>query len=156
MPTIDPTLFLEGLKQLIKLEKDWVPKALGCSLYIRPTCIDIGGALGVKTSTKYYFYIILSPSGPYFKTGFNPIKIYVSTEYVRAAPGGVGAAKTGSNYAASLFSIKEAREKCNANQVLYLDATYHKFAEEVGPMNMFFVKGGTVYTTPLTGTIYLE
>ena len=153
MPQIDPEVFMQGLKQLLTLEKDWVPSAPGCSLYIRPTYIGVDGTLGVKPSTSYYFYMILSPSGPYFKTGFSPIKIYVSTEYVRAAPGGVGAAKTGGNYAASLYSIKEAREKYNANQVLYLDATHHKFVEEVGSMNFFFVKDGTVYTTPLTGTI---
>ena len=110
--------------------------------------------MGVKPSSKYYFYIILSPSGPNFKDGFKPIKIQVTDTYVRAVPGGVGNAKTGGNYARSLLAIKEAQEKYNASQVLFLDAYEHKHVEEVGAMNIFFVKDDVVYTAPLEpGTI---
>ena len=154
MPQIDPNVFMEGLKSLIRLEQEWVPNALESSLYIRPTFIGVDPVLGVKPSSKYYFYIILSPSGPYFKDGFKPVKIHVTDKYVRAVPGGVGNAKTGGNYARSLLAIKEAQEKYNASQVLFLDAYEHKYVEEVGAMNIFFVKDKTIYTAPLEpGTI---
>lgn len=147
MPPIDPDLFMRGLKQLLALEKEWAPKTRGASIYIRPTMIGVTPFLGVASATEFLFYIILSPSGPYFKEGFNPIKIYVSSDYVRAAPGGVGTAKTGGNYAASLLAGKVARDH-GCSQVLWLDATERKYVEEVGAMNMFFVYDGVVYTAP--------
>lgn len=153
MPELDPENYLTALKELIKLEKDWVPKRIGSSLYIRPTMIGTEPGLGVRPSTDYLFYIILSPSGPYFPGGFQCVKIFVSEYYVRTAPGGTGNAKTGGNYAASLLVGNEA-EKCDCVQVLWLDAIHKKYVEEVGASNIFFVYEGVIFTAPLTsGTI---
>lgn len=153
MPEIDPEIYLTGLKELLKLEKDWAPKTIGSSLYIRPTMIGTEPGLGVRPSTDYLFYIILSPSGPYFPEGFQCVKIFVSEYYIRAAPGGTGNAKTGGNYAASLLVGDEA-EKYGCGQVLWLDAIHKKYVEEVGASNIFFVYEDVIYTAPLTsGTI---
>ena len=153
MPQIDPELFLESLSKLIELEKDWAPVSEGTSMYVRPTFIGITPSLGVHPSDEYLYYVILSPSGGYFADGFKPIKIYVQDKYVRAAPGGTGYAKTGGNYAGSLFAGKEAEDN-GCSQVLWLDAIHHKYVEEVGAMNIFFVKDNVLYTAPLSsGTI---
>jgi branched-chain amino acid aminotransferase len=153
MPEIDPEFYLTALKELIKLEKEWVPKSIGSSLYIRPTMIGTESGLGVRPSTEYFFYIILSPSGPYFPEGFKCVKIFVSEHYIRAAPGGTGNVKTGGNYAASLFVGNEA-EKHGCSQVLWLDAYEKRFVEEVGASNIFFVYEEEIYTAPLaSGTI---
>ena len=152
MPQIDPLLFLEGLKRLVSLEKDWVPSGDDCSLYIRPTYIATDPVLGVRPSSKCSFFIILSPSGPYFKDGFKPIKIFVTDKFVRAAPGGVGGVKAAANYAPSLKAMEEAA-KYGAPQVLWLDAIKRKYIEEVGSMNVFIVKDGIAHTAPLKGTI---
>lgn len=153
MPELDPEVYLAGLKELIKLEKDWAPKSPGTSLYIRPTMIGTEPGLGVRPSKDYLFYIILSPSGPYFPEGFQCVRIFVSEFYIRAAPGGTGSAKTGGNYAASLLVGREA-EKYGCSQVLWLDANYKKYVEEVGASNIFFVYEDIIYTAPLTsGTI---
>ncbi len=152
MPEVDPEFFVFAIDRLVALEKDWIPRSKGTSMYVRPTMIATEAALGVHPSDSYYFYIILSPSGPYFKSGFNPVKIYVTKEYTRAAPGGTGAVKAGGNYAASLIANLDAK-KYGASQVLWLDAKEHKYVEEVGAMNMMFVIDDTVITSPLTGTI---
>jgi branched-chain amino acid aminotransferase len=153
MPEIVPEIYLNGIKELIRLEKDWAPKSPGSSLYIRPTMIGTEPGLGVRPSTDYLFYIILSPSGPFFPEGFNAIKIFVSEYYIRAAPGGTGNVKTGGNYAASLLVGNEALQY-GCDQVLWLDAIHKKYVEEVGAMNIFFVYDDVIYTAPLTsGTI---
>ena len=153
MPEISPDIYLDALKTLLDLERDWTPKNVGSALYIRPTMIGTQGRLGVVPSSEYLFYIILSPVGPYFPEGFKPIKIWVSEQYIRAAPGGTGFAKTGGNYAASLLIGQEALEK-GYSQVLWLDAIHKKYVEEVGAMNIFFVYNDTLYTAPLdSGTI---
>ena len=153
MPEIDPEDYLFALMELIKLEKDWTPKSPGTSLYVRPTMIGTEPGLGVRPSTDYLFYIILSPSGPYFPEGFQCVKIFVSEFYIRAAPGGTGIAKTGGNYAASLLVGSEA-ERYGCSQVLWLDAIQKEYVEEVGASNIFFVYEDTVYTAPLSsGTI---
>jgi len=152
MPDIPEDLFLEGITELIKLEKDWVPGSAETSLYIRPTMIAVEPVLGVKTSDHYYFYVILSPVGAYYAAGFNPVKILVEDYYVRSVPGGTGEAKTGGNYAASLKAAQEAKRK-GFDQVLWLDGIHKKYIEEVGSMNMFFVYDGHVVTAPLTGSI---
>ncbi|MHA2244346.1 MAG: branched-chain amino acid aminotransferase [Candidatus Hodarchaeales archaeon] len=153
MPEIDPEIYMTGLKELLKLEKDWAPKIIGSSLYIRPTMIGTEPGLGARPSSQYLFYIILSPSGPYFPEGFNCIKILVSEKYIRAAPGGTGYAKTGGNYGASFLMTSEA-EKRGFSQVLWLDAIHKRFMEEVGTMNIFFVNNDVIYTAPLDpGTI---
>jgi branched-chain amino acid aminotransferase len=151
MPKIDPEMFLESLTTLIKLEKDWAPVSPGSSLYVRPTYIGVTGTLGVQPASDYIYYVILSPSGAYFPEGFNPIKICVSEKYLRAAKGGTGFAKTGGNYAGTLLAGQEAAQH-GCSQVLWLSP--ERTVEEVGAMNIFFVKDGIIYTAPLTtGTI---
>jgi branched-chain amino acid aminotransferase len=152
MPEVDPDFGVEALKKLIVLDKDWVPKTQGTSLYIRPTMIAVEPHLGVRPAHTYLFYIIIGPVGAYYKEGLNPVKIYVEDKYIRAALGGLGEAKTVANYAASLLAAEEAKEK-GFTQVLWLDAKERKFVEEVGTMNMFFVIGDEVITAPLTGSI---
>ncbi|MBN2228883.1 MAG: branched-chain amino acid aminotransferase [Candidatus Thorarchaeota archaeon] len=152
MPAVEIDFVLDALKELLRVERNWVPDAPGSSLYIRPTMIGIQAKLGVKPSEEYLFFIILSPVGPYFKEGFSPVNIYVSTEHVRAVRGGVGAAKTIGNYAASLFAGTEA-SKVGYSQVLWLDALELKYIEEVGTMNLFVRFDDELATPPLTGSI---
>ena len=152
MPTVPEELFLGGIEQLVKLESDWIPTTEGTSLYIRPTMIAVEPVLGVKPSDHYYFYVILSPVGAYYASGFNPVKIMVEDTFVRAVPGGTGEAKTGGNYASSLKAGLEAKKK-GYDQVLWLDGVHRRYIEEVGAMNMFFAYGDRVVTAPLTGSI---
>ncbi|HEY6873810.1 MAG TPA: branched-chain amino acid aminotransferase [Geobacteraceae bacterium] len=152
MPEVPEELFLAGIENLVRLEKDWIPASAGTSLYIRPAMIAVEPVLGVKPSDHYYFYVILSPVGAYYPSGFNPVKIMVEDKYVRAAPGGTGDAKTGGNYASSLKAGLEAKKK-GFDQVLWLDGVHHRYVEEVGAMNMFFAYGDVVVTAPLTGSI---
>ncbi|HUT79963.1 MAG TPA: branched-chain amino acid aminotransferase [Candidatus Bathyarchaeia archaeon] len=152
MKPLPEEYFLKALHKLVGLEKHWVPNTYGTSLYIRPTEIATEPLLGLKSSKNYLFFVILSPVGPYFKEGFKPIKIYVEPEYVRAVKGGIGEAKTGGNYAASLVALQKAHD-AGCSQVMWLDAIHHKFVEEVGTMNQFFVMDETIYTAPLEGTI---
>lgn len=152
MPELPEETFLSAVKDLVLMEKDWIPDAPGTSLYIRPTMIATEAFLGVNPAKEYLFYIILSPVGPYFKAGFNPVSIYVEDQLVRAAVGGVGDIKTGGNYAASLLAGTKAEEK-GFYQVLWLDAKEHKYVEEVGAMNVFFVFGEKLVTPMLTGSI---
>lgn len=152
MPQVDEEFFLDAIKRLVQLEADWVPRTEGTSLYIRPTMIAVDPYLGVRPAENYYCYVILSPVGAYYKGGFSPVKIWISDEYVRSAPGGTGEAKTGGNYAASLRASMEAAEH-GFDQVLWLDAVQRKFVEEVGSMNICFLYDGKVVTSPLRGTI---
>ncbi len=152
MPQIPEEDFLAILKELLTAEERWVPSTPGTSLYIRPTMIATEPALGVHPSSEYIFYVILSPVGAYFKEGFKPVSLFVEDTYARAVVGGVGEAKTGGNYAASLLGGQKA-EKLGYSQMLWLDAKEHKYVEEVGAMNIFFVFGDTLVTPPLTGSI---
>jgi branched-chain amino acid aminotransferase len=152
IPEIDESLVLDGLKQLIRLEKDWVPKAPETSLYIRPTIIAMDPFLGVRASHTYRLFIILSPVGAYYPEGFNPVKIWVAKDYVRAVRGGVGDSKVAGNYAASLFAGELAHEN-GYTQVLWLDGVERKFVEEVGSMNIFFVINDEIVTPALNGSI---
>lgn len=152
MPEVDVDFALKALKELILLDRDWVPRSPGTSLYLRPTMIATEPHLGVRPAKTYLFFIIVGPVGAYYKEGLNPVKIYVEGRYVRAAAGGTGEAKTAGNYAASLLAAEMAKEK-GFTQVLWLDAAEHKFVEEVGTMNMFFVINGEVITAPLNGSI---
>lgn len=153
MPEIPEELFLDAVNLLVKKDADWMPPVDGGSLYIRPFMFASEAFLGVRPAKQYKFVVILVSSGNYFKGGVNPVKIWVSQDYVRAAPGGTGAAKTGGNYAASLVPQAEAiRQGCD--QVVFLDAVEHKWVEELGGMNLFFIRrDGSVITPPLTGTI---
>ncbi len=152
MPEIEIDLQLEILDQLVALDVDWIPHSVGSSLYIRPTMIATEPALGVRPSLQYLYYIITGPVGAYYPEGFNPVKIYVADEYVRAVRGGVGEAKTMANYAASLYAAEVAKKK-GFTQVLWLDAVQRKYVEEVGTMNIFFRIGDELVTPELTGSI---
>ncbi len=152
IPAIDEEFALHALKELLKIEKDWVPHSEGASLYIRPFIIACDPFLGVRPGDEYKFIIILSPSGAYYSTGLNPVSIYVEEKYVRAVKGGMGYAKTGGNYAASLIGQDEAHKQ-NYSQVLWLDGVEKKYVEEVGAMNMFFIIDGEVLTPELVGSI---
>lgn len=152
MPQFDEGLALDMLKELIKLEQQWVPDAEGTSLYIRPTIIAMDPFLGVRASNTYLFYIILSPVGAYYPEGFNPIKIWVTKDHVRAVVGGVGEAKTPGNYAASLYAGQKAHD-AGYTQVLWLDGIEHKYIEEVGAMNIFFIIDNEIITPELSGSI---
>lgn len=152
MPEIPEDIFLQAECELLKQEKRWIPGLKGTSLYIRPTVIGTEAALGIKSSSDYLFFIILSPVGPYFKEGFDPISLRVSDTYSRAGSGGTGEAKTGGNYAGSLLATREATQQ-GYSQVLWLDAGEHRYVEEVGAMNIFFVIDGKLVTPALGGTI---
>jgi len=152
IPEMDPEFVLEAIKQLITVEKDWVPGVEGTSLYIRPTIIATDPFLGVRASFTYRFFIILSPVGAYYPEGFNPVKIFVTRDFVRAVRGGVGEAKTLGNYAASLLAGDKAHEE-GYTQVLWLDGVEQKYIEEVGAMNIFFVIGDEIITPQLSGSI---
>ena len=153
MPEIPEDLFLEAVSLAVKTDAKWMPSVEGGSLYIRPFMFASEAFLGVRPAKQYKFVVILVSSGNYFKGGVNPVKIWVSQDYVRAAPGGTGAAKTGGNYAASLVPQAEAIAN-GCDQVVFLDAVEKKWIEELGGMNLFFVrKDGSVITPELTGTI---
>ena len=152
IPKIDEEKVLEYLYKFVDLERDWIPEEEGCSLYIRPFIIATDTQLGVKVSSQYKLIIIASPSGSYYKNGLNPVSIYVEKEYVRAVRGGMGMAKTGGNYAASMKSQDIAHEK-GYSQVLWLDGVDRKYIEEVGAMNIFFVLKDKVITPMINGSI---
>ena len=150
MPNIPEEIFIKGIKQLVKLDQDWVPAKHDFSLYIRPFMFSTDEAIGVKPGSKYKFMIILSPTGPYYSA---PMRIYAEEKYVRAAKGGVGFAKVAGNYAASLLATSEAKEK-GYDQILWMDATEHKYVQECGTMNVFFIIGNKAITPDLDqGTI---
>ncbi len=152
MPELPEALFLESLRQLLAVDRAWVPAAEGSSLYLRPFMFASEAFLGVRPARQYKFMVIACPVGAYFKSGHSAVKIWVSRDYVRAAPGGTGAAKTGGNYAASLVPQAEGIAH-SCDQVVFLDAVERRWIEELGGMNLFFVfDDGTVITPPL-GTI---
>jgi len=151
MPVLPDDLFMEAIESLIRVDADWIPDGEG-SLYLRPFMFSNESFLGVRPAQEYIFCVIASPAGAYFKGGAKPVKVWVSDDYTRAAPGGTGAAKCGGNYAASLVAQAEAvRNGCD--QVVFLDAAEHRWVEELGGMNIFFVfDDGSIQTPPL-GTI---
>lgn len=152
IPEVDTDFVLQALKKLVEIEKEWVPGAPGTSLYVRPTIIATDPFLGVRASYTYRFFIILSPVGAYYAEGFNPVKIMVSKDHVRAVRGGVGEAKTAGNYAASLLAGEKAHQE-GYTQVLWLDGVERKYIEEVGSMNIFFVINDELITPVLNGSI---
>jgi len=152
MPEVDVDLHVEAIMKLVDIDQHWVPSEPGSSLYIRPTMIATQVALGVAASKEYLHFIIQSPVGVYFKAGFNPVSVYISDEYRRAVRGGVGEAKTGGNYASSLYVGEDAAAK-GYSQVLWLDAVEGRFIEEVGAMNIMFAYGNRIVTPALTGSI---
>ena len=152
IPTIPVEDFVQAVKTLVEVDRDWVPSAEGTSLYLRPFTIATEAHLGVKPSDSYQFLVICSPSGAYYEEGMAPVKIYVEDEYVRATPGGTGYIKCGGNYAASIIAGEKAH-KLGYSQVLWLDGVERKYVEEVGSMNIFFKIDGEVYTAATVGTV---
>jgi len=152
MPAIPEEIFVEGIKRLISIDKNWIPSREDYSLYIRPVMFATDLAIGVKPSDTYKFIILLSPTGPYYAA---PMKIYVEEKYTRAAPGGVGFAKNAGNYGGSLKAAADAKAK-GYDQVLWTDAFEHQWLQEVGTMNVFFAFGNTVVTPSLEEGTILE
>jgi branched-chain amino acid aminotransferase len=150
MPIVPEDIFMEGMRQLVALDKNWVPQKPDHSLYIRPFMFSSDELIGVRPSNNYKFLIILSPTGPYYSA---PMKIYVEEKYVRAVPGGVGYAKAGGNYGAAMYATVEAKKK-GYDQVLWTDAFEHKYVQEIGTMNVIFIIGNKAVTPDLSaGTI---
>jgi len=152
MPKVPEDIFIEALKALVSVEKDWVPSLEETSLYIRPFVYANEVALGVHPAASYQFVIILSPVGEYYKEGMSPIKIWVEDEFVRAVKGGTGFAKCGGNYAGGLAAQSKANQAGYA-QVLWLDGNEKKYVEEVGSMNIMFLIDDEIVTAPIDGTI---
>ena len=153
MPKLPEDMFVESIRQLVRIDRDWFPTVEGGSLYIRPFMFANEVFLGVKPSAEYLYLVIMSPVGGYFKSGAPAVSLWISQNYTRAAPGGTGAAKCGGNYASSLVAQAEA-SKHGCDQVVFLDAAEHRWVEELGGMNVFFVfNDGTLQTPPLGGTI---
>lgn len=152
IPEIPEDDFLNAIKTLVKTDEAWIPEREGTSLYIRPFVIATDPFLGVRPSDRYKFIVILSPVGAYYPEGLNPVKIWIEDEYVRAVRGGIGEAKTGGNYVASLAAQVKAHKE-GYSQVLWLDGVERKYIEEVGAMNIFFKINGTVVTPALNGSI---
>ena len=152
IPQLPEEDFVQAVKAVVDVDRDWVPTEPGTSLYIRPFIIATDEFLGVAPSKTYLFMIILSPSGAYYESGLAPVGIWIEDEYVRAVRGGMGFAKTGGNYAASLIAQQKAHD-AGYSQVLWLDGVERKYIEEVGAMNIFFKINGTVITPMLNGSI---
>ena len=152
IPQIDEQLYIDAIKELVAVDKDWIPQKPDTALYIRPFIIGTDKFLGVAASNTYKFIIILSPVGPYYESGLAPTRIYVENEFVRSAPGGTGYAKIGGNYAAAMIAEQKAHDM-GYDQVLWLDAKEGKYVEEIGTSNAFFKIDGELYTAPLEGTI---
>lgn len=152
MPEIPVEDFVQAINDLVKVEKDWVPKEEGTSLYIRPFMFATEAGVGVHPSKTYKFIVICCPVGSYYPEGVNPIKIYVEDEYVRATKGGTGFAKCGGNYAGSI-AAQEKAAKLGYTQVLWLDGVHRKYVEEVGTMNVMFLIDNEIYTAPIDGTV---
>lgn len=147
MPQVPEEIFMEGLRLLVALDKNWIPQQEDHALYIRPFMFSSDHMIGVRPSEKYKFMIILSPTGPYYSA---PMRIYVEENYVRAVPGGVGYAKAAGNYGAAMYATAEAKKK-GYDQVLWTDAFEHKYVQECGTMNVFFIIGNTAITPGLEG-----
>jgi len=152
IPPVDRELFMNAITNLCKVDDGWVPQKRGSSLYIRPFIFATDNFIGVHVSHSYLFMVITSPVGAYYKEGLNPVRLITSGKYARAVKGGVGAAKTLGNYAASLLPAEEAQKK-GFTQVLWLDALEKKYVEEVGTMNIMFLIDGELITPPLEGSI---
>ena len=152
IPQLPEEDFVQAVKAVVDVDRDWVPTEPGTSLYIRPFIIATDEFLGVAPSKTYLFMVILSPSGAYYESGLAPVGIWIEDEYVRAVRGGMGFAKTGGNYAASLIAQQKAHD-AGYSQVLWLDGVERKYIEEVGAMNIFFKIAGKVITPMLNGSI---
>jgi branched-chain amino acid aminotransferase len=149
MPPIPQEIFIDGLRELLQLDRDWVPVGEGGALYIRPVYVATDPQLQVRPSSTYRFMIVTSPSGPYFS---GAVDLFAERQFVRACPGGTGDVKAAGNYAGSLLAAQIAQQH-GCHTVLWLDSSEHRFIEECGLMNIMFVMDGQVVTPPLSGTI---
>ncbi len=149
MPPIPEELFIEGMRTLIDIDRDWVPGEDGTSLYIRPFLVATDEFIGVKPAERFSFMIITSPAGPYYA---KPVSIFVHDYYVRAFPGGIGFTKAAGNYGATMYPVMKIREM-GYDQILWMDGIEHKYVQEIGTMNVFFVIGNTVITPKVSETI---
>lgn len=149
MPAVPESIFMEGLRRLVDMDRDWVPNGDGTSLYLRPFMMATDEFIGVRPATSFKFMIITSPAGPYYS---KPVSIYVQDKYVRAFHGGTGFAKNAGNYGASMLPTQEVREM-GYDQILWTDGIHHRFVQEIGTMNVFFKLGDTVVTPDLSDTI---
>lgn len=152
MQEVPKDLFIQTMQELVSVERDWVPSERGSALYIRPTLVGTEGFLGVRPSEKYLFFTLLSPVGSYYSNNSKAVRIWVETEHIRAAPGGLGAVKAAANYASSLAAAAEQKKR-GYDQVLWLDAVTKDQIEEVGTMNVFFVFKNEIVTPALNGSI---
>lgn len=152
MPAVPEELFVEGMRQLIDIDRDWVPTADGTSLYIRPFMVAVDEFVGVKPAEKFLFIIITSPAGPYYA---NPVSIYVQDKYVRAFPGGIGFTKAAGNYGMSMYPTMQIR-KMGYDQILWTDGFEHKYVQEIGTMNFFVIIGDKAITPDLKQDTILE
>lgn len=152
MPELPTELFIAACDALIKQDSAWVPDSGEASLYLRPFMFASEVGLGVRPANEFLFIVIASPAGAYFPGGVKPVSVWLSEEYVRAVKGGTGAAKTGGNYAASLVAQAQAAEH-GCDQVVWLDAVEHRWIEEMGGMNLYFVYGDRIVTPELTGSL---
>lgn len=154
IPELDETFILQALKDVVRANKEWIPKSEGASLYLRPFVFANEECLGVHAAHSYKFMILASPVAAYYSEGFHPLCIYIENQYVRAVRGGMGEAKTAGNYAASIKAQDEAQnEEVACSQVLWLDGVEQKYIEEVGAMNVFFKIKGEIVTPALSGSI---
>ena len=149
MPDVPEEFFVEGIRALVELDSDWVPSDDGTSLYIRPFMVATDEFIGVKPAEKFTFMIITSPAGPYYA---KPVSIYIQDKYVRAFPGGIGFTKAAGNYGATMYPVKKIREM-GYDQILWTDGIEHKYVQEIGTMNVFFVVGDKVITPEISDTI---
>lgn len=152
MPALPEELFMESLRRLIDLDRDWIPTADGTSLYVRPFMIATDEFIGVRPAERFSFIIITSPAGPYYS---KPVSIYVQDQYVRAFPGGIGYAKAAGNYGASMYPTQQIR-KMGYDQILWTDGFEHKYVQEIGTMNVFFIIGDKAVTPDLESGTILE
>jgi branched-chain amino acid aminotransferase len=152
IPQLDVEMILASFDKLIAVDHEWVPSKPGTALYLRPTVIASEPFLGVRPAKSYRYFLILSPVGPYYAEGINPVKILATDQYVRAVVGGTGEAKTAANYAASLYGAEVAKKQ-GYTQVLWLDGVQHRYLDEVGTMNIMVKIGDEIVTPPLNGAI---
>ncbi len=152
MPGVPQDIFIDGMRELVNLDRDWVPTGADTSLYIRPFMLAVDEFIGVRPAEKFMFIIITSPAGPYYN---KPVSIYVQDKYVRAFPGGIGFTKAAGNYGMSMYPTMQIK-KMGYDQILWTDGFEHKYVQEIGTMNVFFVIGDTVITPDVTQDTILE
>src|ERR1700748_708489 len=152
MPDVPREIFVDGMRALVDIDREWVPEGDDTSLYIRPFMLAIDEFIGVRPAEKFMFIIITSPAGPYYN---KPVSIYVQDQYVRAFPGGIGFTKAAGNYGMSMYPTQQIKET-GYDQILWTDGFEHKYVQEIGTMNVFFIIGDKAVTPDLRQDTILE